>query len=304
MDIINRAFCVLKKNFFFLVFLVLVIPVDAQTSRPTFSLSPELTEKYSAKINKKVLSFDGQTTSRTKKSFKKFQRQEKRLHKKLCKVNPELADKLFSYPVDPLYYQKDAFNSSSHTKLKSGPKEYDSYWDTLKSSSAFLNKAQANNGKLSSIMETNKNILNCDNKLNQANKLQNYFRQRKTLLNKSLKDYPSLKRNLLGIDKVNYYYGQYLKEFKNRLKIESKFESLFKEGLSGISDFSKFMSANGELSKFSKIPADWGKSTEGLQTNASVEKMLEESTKALGGIVAKDAQGEGRYKCHWQNEKR
>src|SRR5258706_13749734 len=104
MDIINRAFCVLKKNFFFLVFLVLVIPVDAQTSRPTFSLSPELTEKYSAKINKKVLSFDGQTTSRTKKSFKKFQRQEKRLHKKLCKVNPELADKLFSYPVDPLYY--------------------------------------------------------------------------------------------------------------------------------------------------------------------------------------------------------
>src|SRR5258705_12857940 len=109
-------------------------------------------------------------------------------------------------------------------------------------------------------METNKNILNCDNKLNKSNKLQNYFRQRKTLLNKSLKDYPSLKKNLLGIDKVNYYYGQYLKEFKNRLKIESKFETLFKQGLSGNTDFSKYMNTNGALSKFSKIPADWGKS--------------------------------------------
>ena len=108
-------------------------------------------------------------------------------------------------------------------------------------------------------------------------------------MNKSLKDYPSLKKNLLGIDKVNYYYGQYLKEFKNRLKIESKFESLFKQALSGNADYSKYMDEHGALSMFGKIPSTWGKSVEGLQTNTSVEKMLEESTKALGGFLAKDS---------------
>jgi hypothetical protein len=286
--IINQAVDNFKKIFFFLFVFVFFISVNAQVSPQIPALSSKLTKKYFKKIDKKVLILDKTTTKRTRKSFKKFQRQQHQLHKKLCKINPELADRLFSYQVDPLYYQKDPFNLSPHTRLKDGPKEYNPYLDTLKCSSSFFSKTQSDSSMSSLAAETNKNVLNCDSKLERANKIQHYMRQRKILLNKSLKDYPSLKKDLLGIDKINYYYGQYLKEFKNRLKIESKFESLFKKGLSSNPDFSKFMSANGAISKFSKIPANWGKSTKGLQTNADVEKMLEESTKTLSGLLSKD----------------
>ena len=279
----------LGRKFFFLLFAFTFSQgANAQVNSAS-SLSSELTNKYFHKVNKKVLTLDKSTTKRTKKSFKKFQRQQKRLHKKLCKVNPDLADKLFSYQADPLYYQDDPFNLPPRTKLKSGPKEYNAEWDTLKCSSAFYSAQSDSSNPSSSVAETNRNVQNCDSKLEQSNKIQHYMRQRKTLLKKSLKDYPSMKKNLLGIDKVNYYYGQYLKEFKNRLKFESKFESLFKRGLSGNSEFSKFMSSNGVLAKFGKIPSDWGKNIEGLQTNASVEKMLDESTKALSILLSKDS---------------
>src|SRR5687767_1889428 len=169
--IINQIL-ILSRKFFFLIFLFFIIPADGQVPSPFSSFSSELTNKYLGKINKKVLSLDKSTTNRTEKSFKKFQRQQKRLHKKLCKINPELADKLFSYQADPLYYQDDAFNLPPRTKLKSGPQEYNPYWDTLKCSSSFFNKAQSDSGMLSSAAVTNKNVLDCDSKLEHANKIQ------------------------------------------------------------------------------------------------------------------------------------
>jgi hypothetical protein len=145
--------------------------------------------KYITKSKKKASHFNNQLKRTDKKYLRKYFRAENKLHRKLCRTNPALADKLFSYSADPLFYhQKDALNPKI-LKSKSAPKEYFPTFDSLKTSVNYIDSKNQASGETNTT-DAAAEINELDNNLSYSDKLQHYFRQRKLKLAKSLSDYP------------------------------------------------------------------------------------------------------------------
>ncbi len=224
-----------------------------------------------------------------KRYLKKYFRSENKLHRKLCKLNPELADNIFSLKRDPLYYHQNDPNCLTAIKNNSGSKEYFPKIDTLKSALDFLKKNSEYDNGIDSLKLAESTIESqkLEDELSQSSKLQQYFRERKMLSKGLVNDYPQLKSNYKDCDKVNYYYHNQIEEYKNKYADFSNVDQKAIELLKNNADFKNFISKNGQLSAFSKIPSDWGNNLKGLQTIKQTKSLVNKDVKELGA-EAKD----------------
>ena len=239
--------------------------------------------KYLEKISGKTNDLNSRIDKTKTKYLKKYFKAENRLHKKLCKKDPALADKLFSYSKDPLYYNQQNTNEKAILKNQTASKEYFAQFDTLKSSVNFLKKDPNILSGNQELDQVSGEIDGLDKNLASSDKLQQYFRQRKLQFKDAVLKYPELQNDYLKMDKVNYYFGQQLDEYKNLFSIDqSKAEDLIKNALQGNSAFNEYMKNSGELAAFSKATNNQKENLNGMQTMAQTKAFVQKDIEALG----------------------
>ncbi len=239
-------------------------------------------DKYATETSNKSEVFNKRAEAANKRYLKKYFKQENKLFKKLCKKNPVLADHLFSVNSDPLFYHQNDPKALDVLKNKSTAKEYFPYKDTLQTSLSFLNKNKPDGVNEKQLEKANGEATKLDKNLTSSDKLQQYFRHRKTTMKETLTKYPDLAKSVKGYDKVNYYYHEQVAEYKKLLSDPTKVEDAASKFLKSNSAFKQFMEKNGALSMFGKIPSDWGKSIEGLQTISQTKDAMQKNVASLG----------------------
>ena len=120
------------------------------------------------------------------------------------------------------------------------------------------------------------NVLGLEGKIQQANELKAYIKERKEVLKNALGKFGMLK-DMKGLNKEAYYYQAQLSEYKAILKDPEKIEQKALSLLNKVPAFTDFMKKNSMLASLFKMPDNYGsaESLAGLQTRASVQTMIQ-----------------------------
>jgi hypothetical protein len=265
----------LKQLFFSFLLTLLTVLSKGQSPDSTFN-SEALSVKTIASIDRKINSINERVEKKTLKTLGQLQKQENKLRKKLAVKDSLAAKALFAESK----YQELA------TKLKdpleaSKLKEYIPQFDSLKTSLRFLDQTKSLTSKLPAglsdkIKAANTSIAGLESKLQQAENIKNYIKERKELLKGELQKFGMLK-DLKKLNKEAYYYGQQIKEYKDLLKDPKKLEQRAIAELRKLPAFTQFMKKNSQLAQLFRLPDNYGSaaSLAGLQTRASVQSLLQ-----------------------------
>jgi len=276
-----------------IVLLMLLAPCQSKAQVDSVvQTTTEFPEKYISQVSDKVSDVDKKLTKQTQKVLEKFEKQEARILRILEKKDSTQSKDILVYSTQKIeQLQNDFINipDKAITKFKG---EYNAYIDTLKSSLKYLQEKGENLiGKSKQITDklqlaTSKiNIL--DGKLQKANEIKKYLRERKDYLRQQLEKYGMVKE-LRKIEKATYYYGEYVKEYKEILKDRKKIERKAMELLYATPIFKKFVSENSLLAGLFKLSGSVAVNNTalpllaGVQTRASVNNMMQTSISAGG----------------------
>ncbi len=256
--------------------------LQAQTAlrdTATNEQAPPLPVSYYDKVEQKFSNVTGKLNKQTHKAIRKFRRQEAKLQKLLAKKDSATTAAIFNGTADYLQNLQQQFASVGDKAINKLQAEYNAYLDTLKTTFKFLEKAggqgNAASAKLQAAM-SKVNIL--EGKFLKAEEIKKYLRERKELLKQQLQRF-GLSQKIKQLDKSVYYYGQYVKEFKETIKDPKRIEEKALALLSKSSIYKKFVAENSLLSSLFKLPgsgdgAGMVQNLAGLQTRQTVGAMI------------------------------
>ena len=266
-------------------------------------------------INAKVLSLQRDVEERSLKALQRLQKQEAKLQKKLALKDSLAAKKLFAQTkyaqlTEQLEHPTVAKKMNEYIPQFDSLKTSLKFLENLTLLSAgrlpaiskgegavgdltpALSKGEGVVGAMPNIGEklcqgegvgnlvdkiknVNLNITGLETKMQQAEEIKNYIKQRKELLKEQLGKFGMLK-DMKNLNKEAYYYQQQLAEYKNLLKDPKKIEQKALDALKKMPAFSSFMQKNSQLAQLFGMPADYGsaESLVGLQTRASIQNLL------------------------------
>ena len=234
-------------------------------------------------INKKVLTLQRDVEEKSVKALRRLQKQEAKLQKKLALKDSVAAKKLFAQTK----YQQ-LTDKLQHPTVTKNFNEYIPQFDSLKTSLKFLEQTKSISDKLPAgfadkIKNVNLNVASLETKMQQAEEIKNYIKQRKEMLKAQLAKYDMLK-DMKGLSKEAYYYQQQLNEYKAMLKDPKKLEQRAIDELKKLPAFASFMQKNSQLAQLFGMPANYGsaESLAGLQTRASIQNLLEQKFAGAG----------------------
>ena len=250
-----------------------------------------LPDKYISKVSDKVDAVDQKLSKQTLKLLKQFRKEEAKLLKIIGEKDSTQSKDVLIYSAQKIEQLQNEFINmpdKAATKFKG---EYNAYIDTLKTSFKFLQE-KSNNlvGKSKVVTEkltqaTSKlNVL--DGKLQKAGEIKKYLRERKDYLRQQLEKYGMVKQ-LRKIEKATYYYGEYIREYKELLSDRKKIERKAMALLYSTPVFKKFVSENSLLAGLFKMPGagnsnDVVSTLPGVQTRASVNELMQNAV-GVGG---------------------
>jgi hypothetical protein len=118
-------------------------------------------------------------------------------------------------------------------------------------------------------------------RMQQANNIQAYIRQRQQELKQQLKDKlfnSSMAKSLKSINKETFYYEQRLREYKELINDKQKLEQKALELVRNLPAFQKFWQKHSYLAQLFPTPANYGtpQALQGLQTRAGVQQQLQQ----------------------------
>lgn len=266
-------------------------PGSAQDS--LMAKAGQVSQKYLSQVNNKSRQLEKQVDKRTAKALDRMIKQEKKLQRKLSKIDSLAAKNIFTKSIDSLGGLKARLKSKTG---KYTEKAYFGYLDTLSNSLGFLKeskqllgKSKEAQGKLAKSMESVKEL---QSKLAQAENIKNYIRERKQLLKAQLGQYTAFTKDLQKINKEAYYYAQQLKEYKEVFKDPKKAEKKALELLQKVPAYKDFISRNSQLASLFNLPSsssgDLTQQLEGLQTRAQVDQLIQQRL-GSGGPDARQA---------------
>ncbi len=133
------------------------------------------------------------------------------------------------------------------------------------------------------IKNVNLNVASLETKMQQAEEIKNYIKQRKEMLKAQLAKYDMLK-DMKGLSKEAYYYQQQLNEYKAMLKDPKKLEQKAIDQLKKLPAFTSFMQKNSQLAQLFGMPANYGsaESLAGLQTRESIQNLIQQKFAGAG----------------------
>jgi len=144
--------------------------------------------------------------------------------------------------------------------------------------------------KLQQLQALSGQLQQLEGKIQSANEVQDFVRQREQLLKAQLGRY-GLDRELTGINKQVYYYQQRLQQYKSVLNDREKAKELLLGGVNRIPAFQQYMQKYGILARLCPAPADApsAKTLAGLQTSDQVRQLIGRVTGTQAGTPTDQA---------------
>ncbi|WP_207515626.1 coiled-coil domain-containing protein [Longitalea luteola] len=238
---------------------------------------------YFSKIENKYDALEDRVTEKTEKYLQKLLSREKRMQRKLAKIDTAGAKQLFANS-EKEYTQLISKIRSAGDKVSGRAGSYIPMLDSVKTSLSFLGQ---NNNILGQSKEVQEKLTGSlaqvnqlQGKLQQAEQVKTFIQQRKQQIRESLSKYTNLPggitKDFNDFKAQAYYYSAQIKEYKEMLNDPDK---LIQKGLSLLNKlpaFTKFMKQHGELASLFRLPDNYGtpQSLAGLQTRSQVQQQL------------------------------
>jgi len=230
----------------------------------------------------------------TLKLVERMQRKEAKLQRKLQGIDSTKAIELFTGTQDK-YNQLQTKLQSPVTKTSNALKEYLPGIDSMQTSLQFLSsgKLPIPADKLATIQNITKDAQQLQDRLQQANEVQSFIKEREQLLKDQLAKY-GLGKQLLGINKEVYYYQQQLQQYKELINDPEKLGEAILAKVRTLPAFQSFWERNSILSQLFPIPQNNGTSIAltGLQSRGQVASII---SQRLPGAFTSNGNGTTNY---------
>ena len=242
--------------------------------------------KYLSQVKQKSDKMERLVTKRSEVALARFMKQEEKLKRRLARIDSLKANNLFTHSIDSLGSLKSRVKGklgkySGALSQSGGP-----YLDSLSNSLGFLKESKGlleqSKGITDKLNGSLKSVDNLKDKLEQAEQIKTYIRERKQLLKEQLSQYNGFTKDLQKINKEAYYYAQQLKEYKEVFKDKKKAEQKAMEMIKKLPAFNDFMSKHSQLASLFNIQgaATAAQGLDGMQTRNQVEQLIQQR---LGG---------------------
>ncbi|MFY0256119.1 coiled-coil domain-containing protein [Chitinophaga sp. 30R24] len=238
--------------------------------------------KYLSQVKQKTNKLDHEVTRRSEQALTRFMKQEEKMKKRLGKIDSLKAANLFSHSIDSLGSLKSHLSSKAGKYAGVLNQSGGAYLDSLSNSLAFLKDSKGlldqSKGITDKLNGSLKSVDNLKDKLQQAEQIKAYIRERKQQLKEQLAQYTGFTKDLQKMNKEAYYYSQQLKEYKEVFKDKKKAEQKAMEVIRKIPAFNDFMRQHSQLASLFNIQgsAATAQSLEGLQTRSQVEQLIQQ----------------------------
>jgi len=252
----------------------------AQDSSNTY-LS-KIPAKYLDKVSKQTSSLSGKIDKKSQKLLRRLEKREAQLKKILLSVDSANVQSFFAETQ-----QKYASLSNRLLEKIRGPTgkmngEYLAYYDSLKGSLSFLNSNKnilpaIKSGKLDKAIG---DLNSLQGKLQRADNIKDFIRQRKQQLTELLNRYTSLPASatrILGKYKTDaFYYAAQIRDYKETFRDPDKLQRTALTILNKFPVFQQFMKEHSELGGLFNLPGNYGTALalSGLQTRDQVQQMI------------------------------
>lgn len=278
----------MKSTLPLVAILLLLMLCHSSFSQESIGKSDRITNfpaRFFDKLQKRSADLEEKIIANSEKALKKLVRQEVRLKKMLARRDSLAAEQTFGNVAEKYAALQQQLQQPERSIR--GDKAYLPYFDTLKTSLNFLS---ANSDLLSRYAGLNnkldgalKNVTILENKLQQAETIKKYLRERRQLLKEQLSRF-GLIRELKKYNKQAYYYSQQLNEYKAILEDPAKLEQKALGFIQKLPAFQDFFKKHSELASLFRLPDNYGtpQSLTGLQTRVSVQALIQERV-ASGG---------------------
>jgi hypothetical protein len=259
----------------FAVFFVQGQAVTGDTMQP----APPLPGNYFDKVEQKFSSVTAKLDKQTLKAIRKFRRQESKLQKLLAKKDSATTADIFNGSTAYLQNLEQQFTNTGGKAINKLQGEYNAYLDTLKTTFKFLEKAGGHGNSATAKLQAAMSKVNgLEGKFLKADEIKKYLRERKELLKQQLQRF-GLGKKIKQLDKSVYYYGQYVREFKEVIKDPKKIEEKALALLRKSNLYKKFVAENSLLASFFRLQGGGGgagmaPTLAGLQTRQTVGAMI------------------------------
>ncbi|HEU4471641.1 MAG TPA: hypothetical protein VFR58_11185 [Flavisolibacter sp.] len=252
---------------FAIIVLFISLPVFAQEKNKEDV--PAFSGKQLSLLGERANGLRGKLDKATEKYLQKLQRQEKKLRRKLGKLDSLQAQALFG-GIDEKY----ASLQNSIPRLSRYTSVYSGRLDSLATSLNFFkatglpgDQIDKSLGQLSSLQD----------KLNQTEVIKKFVRERRQLLKQQFEKLGML-RKVRAFQKQSYYYAQRLEDVKALWQDPSRIEEKLLQWVAASDKFKDFFRQNSRLASLFPLPGmssnPGGSSVAGLQTRASLQQAL------------------------------
>jgi hypothetical protein len=275
----------------FILFLLPFQQSIAQEKEPLADKIINFPTSFLNKVQNKYANLEDRLTKQTEKYLMRLAKREKRLKKKMAKVDSAAAEQTFGN-IDAQYDKMLAAVRTDSLPLKKGNGAYIPMIDSVKTSLAFLDKNNAILPKGKEVTDKLKGSVSQVNqlqsRLQQSEQVKAFIQQRKQQIKSSLSKLTNLPKGIMNdftdFNKEAYYYTAQLKEYKDMLNDPDK---LIQKGLSLLNKlpaFTQFMKQNSELASLFRLPDNYGtpQSLAGLQTRSQVQQQIQSQLAGAG----------------------
>ena len=245
-------------------------------------------------LQQKCEKMNATVEKQSQKMLVRMRRKEEKLKRRISRKDSAKAAALFN-DTDDRYQQLQAKLSAPYDSTQSFPlTEYLPGVDSLQTALSFLKSAGATlpAGKLAAITKAGDELKGLQDKLQKANDIEAFVRQRERQLKEQLQSSP-FTRQLRSINKEAFYYSQRVREYKEMLSNKEKTEQKLLGAVRESKAFQSFMKRNSYLARLFPEPQNYGtpQALAGLQTRAAVQGQLQQrfgtlpasSPETLGG---------------------
>ncbi len=229
-------------------------------------------------INTKYTDVTNAVDKQTLKLVEHMQRKEAKLQAKMQGIDSVKAQQLFA-GTQAKYQQLQAkLQSPVGTNVSNPLKQYLPGIDSIQTTMQFLSSGGLPTpaDKLAQIQGITSQVQQLQGRLQQANEIQQFIRDREAQLKAQLSQY-RLGKQLLGINKEVFYYQQRLAQYKELINDKEKLEEAIFAKVRELPVFQRFMQKNSILAQLFPMPQNTstpGAALAGLQTRAQVQSII------------------------------
>lgn len=260
---------------------------DTAIVEKTIQSATSISERSLHFIDAKYTRLTTTVENQSLKLLARMQRKEALLQKKVALEDTSLAHDLFAGSQNKYEDLKKRLQLPIDKTIPHQLKQYIPGLDSLETSLNFLKTngvlQNLSTGKLKEIGAITDQLQGLEGRLQQANEIQSFIRQRERELKSQLVNL-GLAKQVMSINKEVYYYQQRLTEYKSLLNDKKKLEEKAIAIVRELPEFKAFMQKHSYLARL--FPASSSTSSpaimNGLQTRANIQQQMTRALSAGG----------------------